>query len=108
MREAFLRKLFSKVSCGVCGQKYDAANIRILDEEDGLWVLSVHCSSCGTQGLIAAVVQEGNITDVITDLTEDEYERFKKYGAVGMDDVLEMHSFLKEFDGDFSSLFSED
>ena len=42
MREAFLRRLFAKVSCGICGQKYDAANIRILDQEDGLWVLSVY------------------------------------------------------------------
>ena len=65
MREAFLKRLFSKVNCGVCGQKYDVSNIKILDQEDGLWVLSVYCSSCGTQGLIAAVVQEGNITEVI-------------------------------------------
>lgn len=108
MREAFLRRLFSKVSCGVCGQQYDAANIKILDQEDGLWVLSVYCGSCGTQGLIAAVVQDGNITDVITDLTEAEYERFDGSQAVGMDDVLEMHGFLKEFDGDFSGLFSQD
>jgi len=108
MREAFLKRLFSKLNCGVCGQKYDVSNIKILDQEDGLWVLSVHCSSCGTQGLIAAVVQEGNITDVITDLTEAEYERFDGSEVVGVDDVLEMHSFLKEFDGDFASLFPDE
>jgi len=107
MREAFLKRLFSKVNCGVCGQKYDVSNIKILDQEDGLWVLSVYCSSCGTQGLIAAVVQEGNITEVITDLTEAERERFDDSEVVGVDDVLEMHNFLKEFDGDFASLFSE-
>jgi len=108
MREAFLKRLFSKVSCGICGQKYDVSNIKILDQEDGLWVLSVYCSSCGTQGLIAAVVHEGNITDVITDLTEAEYERFIGSEAVGVDDVLEMHNFLKGFDGDFASLFPEE
>lgn len=107
MREAFLKRLFSKVNCGVCGQKYDMSNIKILDQEDGLWVLSVYCSSCGTQGLIAAVVQEGNITEVITDLTEAERERFDDSEVVGVDDVLEMHNFLKEFDGDFANLFSE-
>jgi hypothetical protein len=105
MREAFLKRLFAKVNCGVCGQKYDVSNIKILDQEDGLWVLSVYCSSCGTQGLIAAVVQEGNITEVITDLTEAERERFHD-SEVGVDDVLEMHNFLKEFDGDFTRLFS--
>ena len=107
MREAFLKRLFSKVNCGVCGQKYDVSNIKILDQEDGLWVLSVYCSSCGTQGLIAAVVQEGNIAEVITDLTEAERERFDDSEVVGVDDVLEMHNFLKEFNGDFANLFSE-
>lgn len=108
MRDAFLKRLFAKVNCGVCGQKYDVSNIKVLDQEDGLWVLSVYCSSCGTQGLIAAVVHEGNITDIITDLTDAEHDRFGTTGVVGMDDVLEMRGFLKEFDGDFSRLFREE
>jgi hypothetical protein len=108
MREAFLKRLFAKVNCGVCGQKYDVSNIKVLDQEDGLWVLSVYCSSCGTQGLIAAVVQEGNITDIITDLTDTEHDRFSEAGTVSMDDVLEIRRFLKEFDGDFSRLFGEE
>lgn len=108
MREAFLKKLFAKVSCGVCGQKYDVSNIKILDQDEGLWVLSVYCNSCGTQGLVAAVVQEGNITDIVTDLTEAEYGRFEGGKLVGTEDVEEMRGFLKDFDGDFSKLFSEE
>jgi hypothetical protein len=108
MRDAFLKRLFAKVSCGICGQKYDVSNIKVLDQEDGLWVLSVYCGSCGTQGLIAAVVQEGNITDIITDLTDAEHDRFGMSGEVGMDDVLGVRSFLKDFDGDFSRLFGEE
>jgi hypothetical protein len=105
MREAFLKRLFAKVNCGVCGQKYDVSNIKVLDQEDGLWVLSVYCGSCGTQGLIAAVVQEGNITDIITDHTDAEHGTS---GKVSMDDVEEIRSFLKGFDGDFSRLFGEE
>lgn len=106
MRESFLKRLFSRISCGVCGQKYDAHNIKILDQEEGLWILSVTCNSCGTQGLIAAVVQEGSITEVVTDLTDAEFERFAGGEPVGVDDVLDVHAFLKEFDGDFATLFS--
>jgi len=108
MREAFLKRLFAKVSCGVCGQKYDMSNIKVLDQEDGLWVLSVYCSACGTQGLVAAVVQEGNITDIVTDLTEAEYNRFDGKNVVGIEDVMDMRNFLKSFDGDFHGLFSEE
>ena len=108
MRESFLKRLFSKVNCGICGRKYDSSDIKVLDQEEGLWILSVVCSSCGTQGLIAAVVQEGQVADVITELTEAEQARFAGGEGVGTDDVLDMHTFLKEFDGDFASLFSED
>jgi hypothetical protein len=108
MRDAFLKRLFAKVNCGVCGQKYDVSNIKVLDQEDGLWVLSVYCGSCGTQGLIAAVVHEGNITDIITDLTDAEREHSGSKEAVGMDDVLEIRNFLKGFDGDFGGLFREE
>ena len=108
MREAFLKRLIAKVDCGVCGQKYEMSNIKVLDQEDGVWFLSVVCSSCGTKGLIAAVVQDGSIAQVITDLTEEEFERFEEGEAVAVDDVLNMHDFLKEFDGDFSRLFSEE
>jgi len=108
MRDSFLKRLFSKVDCGVCGQRYNISNIKVLDHEDGVWFLSVFCSSCGTQGLIAAVVKEGNITEVITDLTEAEYNRFEECETVVMDDVLDMHEFLKDFDGDFSRIFDEE
>ncbi len=108
MRDAFLKRLFAKVNCGICGQKYDTANIKVLDQEDGLWVLSVYCGSCGTQGLIAAVVQEGNITDIITDVTEAEHDRAGTTEAVDVNDVTAMRDFLEGFDGDFGRLFSED
>ena len=108
MNEAFLKRLFSKVDCGVCGQRYDTSNIKVLGNEDDLWFLSISCSSCGTQGLIAAVVREGSIEEVTTDLTEADLQRFAGSEAVSADDVIDMHRFLKEFSGDFTGLFSEE
>jgi hypothetical protein len=43
---------------------------------------------------------------LITDLTEWEYAKFREMAVVGADDVLDLHSFLKDFNGDFSALFS--
>ncbi len=107
MRDSFLKRLFYKVECGICGQKYDVSNIKVIDHEDGLWVLSVHCNSCGTQGLVAAVVQNGCIAELNTDFTEDECDLFVGGEAVGMDEVLDIHNFLKDFKGDFAGLFSK-
>jgi hypothetical protein len=107
MREAFLKRLFSMIKCESCGHNYEVSGVEILGHEDNLWLFSASCSSCQTQSLIAIVVKDGKIAEVITDLTEAEYERFSQSVTVGVDDVLDMHNFLKEFDGDLTCILSE-
>ena len=107
MREAFLKRLFTMIKCESCGHNYEVSGIEILGHEDNLWLFSASCGFCQTQSLIAIVVKEGKIAEVITDLTEAEYERFSQNMTVGVDDVLDMHNFLKEFDGDLTCMLSE-
>ncbi|MBA7692939.1 hypothetical protein ES703_101513 [subsurface metagenome] len=56
---------------------------------------------------MAAVIKEGKAPKVTTDLTEAELDKFKKMDKLTADEALDMHSFLKDFDGDFSQLFSQ-
>lgn len=55
--ESLVRHLMDSVRCSVCEAKYQPENISILGHQDELWFVSVRCSSCQTQGLIAAVVK---------------------------------------------------
>jgi hypothetical protein len=107
MREAFLRRLLSTIKCSVCSRNYEAKNVNVLGHQGELWFISVFCPACGTQGLVAAVVKEGTPTEVITDLTEEELAEFALGEAVGIDDVLDIHNLLKDFEGDVSNLFTE-
>lgn len=108
MRESFLKRLFAAIKCSACGQKYEEANIKVIDCDGGLWFLSAFCSSCETHGLIVAVVEDDKATQVITDLTEADYDKLACGEVVGVDDLLDMHNFLKDFEGDFVTLFSEE
>ncbi len=105
MDDRFIKKLLSNMKCSVCGRHYEASNINVLGHRDNLWFISVYCPSCKSQGLVAAVVKEGKAPEIISDLTEAEAGRYS--ALVDSDDVLNMHSFLKEFDGDFVSLLSD-
>jgi hypothetical protein len=105
MDESLVKKLMATLKCSVCGQRYEAANVQVLGRREELWFLSVSCLTCHSQGLVAAVIKEGKPQEVITDLTEEEFARLNGQSAVVGDDVLEIHSFLKDFDGDFSTLF---
>jgi len=105
MDDKFIKKLLANMKCGVCGQRYEPANINVLGHREDLWFLSVFCPSCKSQGLVAAVIQEGKLPEVITDLTEEEKSQLRE--MVDGDDLVDMHIFLKDFGGDFSALFGE-
>ena len=105
MRESFIKELIANIKCGVCGELYEAGNIRVLGHQEDLWFLSVFCSACHTQALVAAVVREESV-EVMTDLTEEEYAKFAEMKPVSGNEVLDMHEFLKNFTGDVSDVLS--
>jgi hypothetical protein len=104
MEERIVKKLMTSVKCSKCGQNFQLRNIRILGHRQGLWFFSVLCSYCHSQYLIAAAITREKV-EVISDLTEAELTRFQNTDALTADDVLDMYTFLKKFDGDFARLF---
>ena len=107
MDERFVRRVIATMKCGVCGQRYEASDVNILGHRDDLWFLGVFCTHCRSRGLVAAMIKEGKNAEVISDLSEEEYARFLEGEEVRADDILDIHEFLKGFNGDFSKLFSE-
>jgi len=108
MEESIIKKLVASVKCGVCGQDYGVDNISILGQREGLWFFRAVCSACNAQSLMTAIIKETKETELVaSDLTETELKRFKNMGRLTLDEVLDMHNFLKDFDGDFSQLFSQ-
>jgi len=105
--ESIIKELMSSMKCSVCGQRYELGNIKILGHEEHLWLLRIACSSCHTQYLVAAGIRKDRMNEAITDLTDVELEKFKNSGIPSSDEVLDMHNFLKNFNGDFSQLFQK-
>ena len=107
VEESLIKKLMASVKCGACGRCYEVDNIGILGHEGDLWFLRVFCPACQAQYLMAAVIKEDRVPAVITDFTEAELDKFRNAGVLAADEILDMHNFLKDFDGDFSQLFSQ-
>jgi len=57
---------------------------------------------------VAAVVRKDKMPVAVTDLTEAELNKFGDAGMIEIDEVLDMCTFLKDFDGDFSRLFGQE
>jgi len=106
MEERLIKRLMASMKCDSCGQHYKVYDIDVLGHREDLWFLRVLCSACHTQCLVAAVVKEGRMPEAVTDLMAAELDEFGD-SVIEADDVLNMHDFLKDFDGDFSQLFGQ-
>lgn len=104
--ESLIKKLITSSKCEVCGQHYEMKNIDVLGHEREIWFLKIRCSACHCESLMAAVIRENRLAEFVTDLTESEARRFKSTPEITADDMLDMHNFLKGFDGDISQLLS--
>ena len=107
MEESLLKKLMATIKCGVCGRGYDTENVDIVGREENLWFLKALCPHCHTECLVAAVVKREKVPENTGDLTRAELKRFAGAHALTGDDLLDMHNFLKDFNGDFSRLFNQ-
>ena len=110
--------------CVVCHREYEISDISSVQRKPGVWTLMVECEQCRSRNYIAAVTQDGNAEDAmfeVKSLTEramqDASLRTLHHGEqveseappsgdpVSASDVLDMHDFLKDFDGNFERLF---
>lgn len=110
--------------CVVCHRDYAYGDITSVQRKPGVWTLMVECEQCHSRNYIAAVTNDGNPEDAMLEVrsltqkamrdlarhtSPDTEELVSEAPASGERvtavDVLEMHDFLKDFDGDFSKLF---
>ena len=107
MKEKLVKRLIASIKCSSCGQNYGEGNIDVLGHSEDLWFLIALCPSCNSQSLVAAIIKEDSAPEIVTDLTRAELEKFVNMGVVGADDVLDMHNFLKDYDGELPRLLGQ-
>jgi len=103
----FIQYLVANIRCLICKEPYQTEDIRLIDQRGGFWIMTVRCRQCGTQGLVFAVMPEHAVPVLASELTEEEWSRLDQLPALSIDDVLDLHDFLRDFNGDFVSLFQD-
>ena len=108
MQDKYIRHLISKIKCKVCGQHFDGAAVEHLGTFDEYSYYQLTCGVCGAQAMLTAIMQKDgdNNAEVITDMNVEELNNSSIRVPVSTDDMLDMMNYLKNFDGDFSELFS--
>jgi len=97
-----LREEAKRFDCSVCGTNHARSDIRVLGKLDSAWIVRVTCSSCQTAFKLLVVVEEQQAA--VTPVKE-ETTRASRRPPMTMDDVIDAHEALRQFDGDVGALF---
>jgi DNA-directed RNA polymerase subunit RPC12/RpoP len=107
MKEHFIKKLLSSVKCSSCGKQFGTNDINVIKHQDDTWFLNIYCPSCGKQSLVVAVIKKDKSAEIVSNTSSPEPAEHTRDSTVSVDDMLDIHNFLKNFDGDFEDLFSK-
>jgi hypothetical protein len=103
--------------CSVCHRGFEPDDVHVLSRKSDMWMLLVSCGECQARNFVAAVIGDGDAEEAqlalrrlgeehVRTRTDIEPEDDGVPGEpVSVDDVIEIHQFLQEFDGDFEALF---
>jgi|SRR5680860_170441 len=108
--------------CSVCHRSFDENDVEVVSRKQDMWMMIVQCRDCQARSFVAALVGEatasspgGQLFDLAAaEVTFEDGFETPALGAdahhqadpLTIDDVIEMHTFLAGFDGDFRKLFS--
>jgi len=90
------------IKCPICGVKCRLSETLVLAEEKAKSVLHLTCGQCETSTLVFISIGKFGIASLkmITDLNRQEAKKLFQSEAVSIDQVIEMHQFLKSFKGE--------
>ena len=105
--------------CSVCHHSFAPEDIHIVSRKPDLWTMVVGCNECNSRSFVAAVLGDGDpeqaqlalrkLSEQGSGIDVDDSDLILSEEPAGdpvtVDDVLDMHDFLKQFDGDFNRLF---
>lgn len=87
--------------CPLCNKKYHFSQALILDQEENKATFHLSCDNCRTSTLV--FVSIGNLglmsVGMVTDLEREEAVNLFKNEAISVDQVLEIHEYMKNFKG---------
>lgn len=99
-------QLVTQLRCVDCGRLYDPEDFALVHRWEEVWVLSTRCRHCDELCHVVVYMRLDVESETTTDLTPAEIEASHEWAPISADDLLDVHTFLQEFDGDFELLFS--
>lgn len=95
-----LKNLQSIMRCPSCGALYSVEEMQFVGSQDGYFLLSMTCTQCSLPVWVNFFTGSNSSRKFTTDLTIYDFD-LSAQPAITKNEVIEFHSFIKSFDGDF-------
>ncbi|HVA26492.1 MAG TPA: hypothetical protein VMW62_19145 [Chloroflexota bacterium] len=105
--ERLVKRVIARFRCERCNRQHAIENVNVMGKYEAVWVVGVACDGCQRPGMFVVSMRKDSSFDRVTDLTEEEQERFLVAQSVGADDVEGIKAFLRDFKGNFSAIFGK-
>jgi len=105
---AWIRSRLVGFTCAACGRHYHRDHIRVLAQREALFFVALDCRACAAESVAIVSLESGPDGEASLDagdLASARPTAPQEAPAVRASDVLAMHEFLRDFDGDFRGLF---
>ncbi len=96
-----IKYLKKAVPCSTCNKKLLNEDIRVLSTYGGEALFYIKCHNCTNQLIVHITILERT-----SERSSINIET-RKAGDISQNDILDIHNFLKQFNGDFKQLFTE-
>ena len=131
-QERIIRRLFTEKRCHRCGRPYDAEQVLVLARRSEVWMVMISCQDWeqketyvvkfppqmqGRRRVTSYRLSRPPASSPLPQELEGPQQKRPEMPAappplaaedpVNADDVLDMHLFLENFNGDFQRLFAE-
>ena len=99
-------KLITRLRCPGCSRLYDPEDFALVHRRQDAWVLGARCRHCGDLCHVVVFMTPDAEPEPPLDLTPEELQQMGEQPPISIDDVLDVHVLLQEFDGNFEALFT--
>ena len=98
--------MFKNMCCSVCKADFDENSIKILRQEEAMYVVNLHCNHCGKDFGVAFLGAK-DINAAYFDKEKTPLRMIEDLPPISDDDVLDAHKFIKNLDEHWSKYLPE-
>ena len=103
----FIRDRARFYNCPVCGRSLKGCDVQVLSHEEERFHLQVTCAQCQVTFIVVLAIAGGAVEEIEKAIPEPAVESVAAAEPISVDEILDLHLYLKNFQGTFKELIQQ-